>query len=41
MKAIADSSGYATASFFRYAGNAVLVLSPPYLVVLAYLHWLR
>ena len=41
VKAIADASGYKTPSFFRYAGAAVLILFPVYLLVAAYLTWIR
>lgn len=36
VKAIADASGYRTATFFRHAGVAVLVLAPVYVFTLAW-----
>jgi Na+/H+ antiporter NhaD/arsenite permease-like protein len=41
VKAIADSSGYRTPSFFRYAAAALVTLLPVYVMVLAYLTWVR
>ncbi len=40
VKAIADSAGYATPSFFRYAAAAVAVLAPLYLAVAFYVSYL-
>ena len=37
VKAIADASGYRTASFVGYAGRAALVLAPVYLAVVVWL----
>lgn len=37
VKAIADASGYKTLDFVRYLGAAVLVLTPVYVAVVAYL----
>lgn len=39
VKAIADSAGYRTPSFFGYAGRALLILTPLYVVVVTYLGW--
>jgi Na+/H+ antiporter NhaD/arsenite permease-like protein len=40
VKAIAEEAGYVMPSFFGYAGRAVLVLTPLYLVVIYLLHTL-
>jgi hypothetical protein len=34
VKAIAEHAGYAMPSFFGYAGRALLVLAPVYLILL-------
>jgi Na+/H+ antiporter NhaD/arsenite permease-like protein len=37
VKAIADSVGYKTDNFIKYAGKAILTLTPIYVVIVAYL----